>query len=616
MKKAILILCTIFIVGCSDDDATSTEPTSQDLTTESINVKTFEIVTITVNNLELTNSRYQGTFGNSEITLAKFDDKSLIFSVPEIEEGTHSLSFSLGSIEFNVTETQVSNTDELIQNVFDNFSTDIGDLDNNNPLIADEITNAQAYNAEVYSLYSSLTDEQKRQTAMFYDANKEIFKNFKNDVFSNLNASTTLSRTPQSNCPTNDFKSFYSCTAENLGNSAIALKNSSKEFLKILSLAGVSSYLAPASFGLSAVGTFLGLGTAAYIFITEVWPSFIQFSSSLKSFIGANWILTQATFSVVKDEFFSETESSLNITPDFRSIKSNDNEISQETSFFLTSLNELNSYWSQLTALFGDVIDYQETSENIEFDNNTDQVNITNISNSNVELETLNGQNVTFKTLSGDEDNFSFDITVNKEGFTQTKTVNATIQSNNSQVKWFEGTYTIGHWGDPTSQNYNCGEDYGNVGNFYILVGDLSIPDQIVVYYESIKSGLPNVYHQAYYQIQDINDPNDSSYNQFGVQWQEQIGNNIWRGFGLGGLEFSEDHLTIISPGDSGGIAKIEVPEGTGTSECNGNYLFIYDLQNINGSYVGDVPPASLNDSQIQIMNDVLNGVIDGHIEE
>jgi hypothetical protein len=440
MKKVLLILISVIVFGCSKDDTTPTEPIEQNLTVESNNVKTFEVVSVTVNNVELTNNTYQATFGNSEITLMKYDDNSLIFSVPEIEQGTYSLSLSLGTIELSVTETQVSNTDEIIQNVFENFSTDLVNLDNSDPFIANEITEAESYNTEVLALYNSLNDEQKRQTAMFYEANKEVFENFKNDIAVNLNGPTTLSRTPQSDCPTDEFKSFYSCTADNLGNSAIALKNSSKEFLQILALAGASAYLAPASFGLSAVGTFLGLGTAAYIYMTEVRPYFIQFKSSLKSFVGANWILTQATFSVVADEFSSESEASLNVTPDFRSINSNDTGISEETGFFITSLNTLNSYWNQLTTLFGSPINYQETSVNLDFVNNNDQITITNISNSNVELVSLNGQNVKFKSLSGNDESFSFDVEVTKEGFTETTTVNANVTS---PVFNYQGTWTL-----------------------------------------------------------------------------------------------------------------------------------------------------------------------------
>ncbi|EAP88121.1 hypothetical protein [Croceibacter atlanticus] len=442
MKKALLILMSIIVFGCSKDDNSPTEPIEQNLTVESNNVKTFEVVSVTVNNLELTDNTYQATFGNSEITLVKFDDNSLIFSIPEIEEGTYSLSLSLGTVELNVTETQVLNTDEIIQDVFDDFSADIGNLDNSDPFIASEITEAESYNTEVLALYNSLNDEQKRQTAMFYEANKEVFKN---EIASNLNGLTALSRTSQSDCPTVGFKSIYSCRAANLGSSAIALKNSSKEFLQILALAGASAYLAPASFGLSAVGTFLGLGTAAYIYMTEVRPSFIMFKSSLRSFIGANWILTQATFSVITDEFTSESQSSLNVMPDFRSISSNDNGISEETGFFITSLNTLNGFWNQLTALFGSPINFQETSENIDFDDNTDQITITNISNSNVELESLNGQNVKFKSLSGNDESFSFDVEFSKEGFIENRTISASvsIEEFNYQGDWLMHWYNI-----------------------------------------------------------------------------------------------------------------------------------------------------------------------------
>ena len=459
MKKALLILMSIIIFGCSKDDNSPTEPIEQNLTVESNNVKTFEVVSVAVNNLELTNNTYQATFGNSEITLVKFDDNTLIFSVPEIGQGTYTLSLSLGTIEFNVTETQVSNTDEIIQNVFDNFSTNIGNLDNSDPFIANEITEAESYNTEVLALYNSLNAEQKRQTAMFYEANKEVFKNFKNDIALNLNGPTTLSRIPQSECFSdyNLKKEFYSCTAENLGNSAIALKNSSKEFLQILALAGASAYLAPASFGLSAVGTFLGLGTAAYIFMTEVRPPFIQFYSSLKAFVFSNWILTQATFSVVADEFASESEASLNVTPDFRSMNSNDSGVSQETSFFINSLNTLNAYWNQLTALFGNTISYQDTSENVDFDDNTDQITITNISNSNVELVSVNGQNVIFKSLSGNDETFSYDVQISKEGFTEISSKTASITTEDIHPSWATGSWFRWHnQGFETNDGTGC----------------------------------------------------------------------------------------------------------------------------------------------------------------
>lgn len=493
MKNLLIYTLLLFtILGCTKDeeDTTSLEPIEQNLSVESNNVKTFEVVSVTVNNVELTNNTYQATFGNNEISLKKYDDNSLIFSVPEIEEGTYALSLSLGTIELNVTKTQVSNTDEIIQNLFDKFNNDIGNLDNSDPFIANEITIAESYNTDVLALYNSLNEEQKRQTAMFYEANKEVFENFKKDIASNLNGPTTLSKTPQSDCPTDDSKSFYSCTATNLGNSAIALKNSSKEFLQLLALAGAAAYLAPASFGLSAVGTFLALGTAAYIYMTEVRVTFIQFKSSLRSFIGANWILTQETFSVIADEFSSESEVSLNVTPNFRSMNSEDSGISEEIGYFINSLNTLNSYWSQLSALFGNTLSYQDTSENVDFDKNSDQITITNISNSNVELESQNGQDVTFKSLSGNDESFSFDIEITKEGFTESTTVNANVIVTDFEyqgvwvLNWInesdgsfsqDNRFTFDANGESTVSEVNYGNGWQNSSNTWSLSYDSNI---------------------------------------------------------------------------------------------------------------------------------------------
>ena len=514
MKPALLILISIIIFGCSKDNNSPTEPIEQNLIVENNDVQTFEIVSVEVNNLELANNTYQATFGNSEITLTKYDSNTLIFSVPEIEQGIYTLSLSLGAIEFNVTTTQVSNTDGIIQNVFNNFSTDLSNLDNSDPFIASEITDAESFNAEVLTLYNSLNDEQKRQTAMFYEANKEAFENFKNGIASNLNGPTTLTRTPQSDCPTDEYKSFYSCTATNLGNSAIALKNSSNEFLQILALAGASAYLAPASFGLSAVGTFLGLGTAAYIFMTEVRPSFVQFKSGLRSFIGANWILTQATFSVIVDEFASESEASLNVTPDFRTMTSNDSGISEETDYFINSLSALNDFWNQLTVLFGNTISYQTTSENIDFDDNNDQINIMNITNSNVELESLNGQNVTFKSLSGNNESFSYDIVVTKEGFTETTTVNANVtpgQIFNPEGDWLvtqnaNGSVSYARFTcDANGISNNLEQNIGNGWEISNYTYYLTYCNNQIVWSSSQINGAP-CNGLAYYDIVDIND--------------------------------------------------------------------------------------------------------------
>ena len=444
-------------------------------------VQTFELINVD-SSIYLEEQEYNAVINNLEIQLFRTDDYQLTFTVPELESGEYTLTSGLGKLVLNVAETQVSNTEEIIQNVFENFNTEIDNLDSSDPFIANEITEAESYNNEVLELYNSLSYEQKRQTAMFYEANKEVFENFKNDIITNLNGPTALSSIPQTDCPTHSSKSFYTCTAENLGNSAIALTKSSKEFLKLLVLAGASAYLAPASFGLSAFGTLLGLGTAAYIFMTEIRPYFIEFKSSLRAFIFANWILTQGTFLYVVDEFTSAVESGLNVIPNFRSMNSNDNGISEEIGFFVTALNDLNIYWNQLTALFGSPINYQDTSENVEFDNNTDQLNVSNISNNNVRLESLNGQNITFKSLSGNDESFNYDLEVIKEGFSRTQNLNAIVRKQIDSIPIYEQA-VLGSWTVTTleSQNNNNLVLYqGGTGKYIVNDDEYNISWEIV----------------------------------------------------------------------------------------------------------------------------------------
>src|SRR5690606_14136214 len=281
------------------------------------------------------------------------------------------------------------------------------------------------YKQEVISLFNSLTDDEKRQKVLFYDANKDIFKSFANSTFTNLDASTTMRM--QSECPRTEFKSFYGCTAENLGDAAIGLKNASKEFLKMLALAGISAYLAPASFGLSAFGTTLALGTAGYLLITEVRPAAIHFKHSLFPFLNANWIFSKALFQATTEVFQDQVSTSLNLTPKFRSLTSNDGNVNSGSGYFISAMTSLSEYWNKLTAIFGNFPTYKNTEEPTTL--TTNEISISNISNSNVQYLGNTGQSVKFKSLSGNEENFSYNIRLSKEGFVEEKTVTGKVIS-------------------------------------------------------------------------------------------------------------------------------------------------------------------------------------------
>jgi len=470
MKKVILLLTLLVLInGCNKDENINPTSEIQNVSVENATVKTFQMVTLNTENVTLKDS-YIGEFGGLSIEIKKSENNTLIFLVPEIENGTYSLVFDLGKIDFNVTQTVVANYEELVSEIFSSFDDNISNLDITIPLIVDEIPNATNFHNEVQDLFNSLTDDDKRLTALYIEANKGVFNDFSSNVNSFLNGSTTFSKVSQSDCPTTNFINFYSCTANNLATSSIELVKSSRKFFEMLALAGVSTFLSPASLGISLAGAGIAVATAVYILFDQMMPAFIQFKSSLIPFLRANWILTQATFETVADAFSSENEVSLNIDPQFRTISSTDNSISEETGFFISSFNSLQSYWNRLTALFGNNQNYQSTTEIIELEN--DEITITNISNSDVELISQNGQLVKFKNNTYDDLDFTFDVQVNKEGFTKSKTINATISA-------FEENDLSGTWWIDAAGCADCfwrGIEF-NVDNTITFTGSVGSTD-------------------------------------------------------------------------------------------------------------------------------------------
>jgi hypothetical protein len=415
-----VILGMTAINSCKKDNGPEPDP-DKSVTAEKTNVNTYEIINL-IAHVNLAD-RYDATFSSIPIELLKTSDSTLTFYVPDIDEGEASLKFDLATINFNVTKTAEVDANQLIADITQNFDTQTGLL---NPITQDEIAEVNSlsqYKQEVISLFNSLTEDEKRQAVLFYEANKEVFKSFASNSFANLDDSTIMNK--QSECPRTNFKSFYGCTAGNLGDAAIDLKNASKEFLTMLALAGVSAYLAPASFGLSASGTVLALGTAGYLLITEVRPAALHFKHSLFPFLNANWIFSKALFQATTEVFQDQTSTSLNLAPKFRSMTSNDGNVNSGSGYFINAMTTLSEYWNKLTAIFGNVPTYQNTEEPANLA--TNEISISNISNSNVQYLGNTGQSVKFKSLSGNEENFSYNISVSKEGFVEEKTVTGKV---------------------------------------------------------------------------------------------------------------------------------------------------------------------------------------------
>ncbi|KAA9332370.1 hypothetical protein F0P96_12925 [Hymenobacter busanensis] len=417
---AALFALLVLAGGCTKDPADPAQdaPDDKKLTAEKSNVGTYELV-----NLKATGpvaaARYTATFGSLPVELVKTGDSTLTFFVPEVSIGEQYLQFEKSKVRFVVAQTKDTDPAQLVTNLTTTLDAQLVALNPNTPAEVAEVNAIKQQKQDVLTLFNSLTPAQKRQTALFYEANKGVFKAFTNNVAATLDGPTVFRTQGQSNCPRTDFKAFYGCTADNLASAAGDLKNSSKKFLEMLLLGGAAAYLAPASFGLSAAAATLALGTAGYLLITEVRPAALQFKRALWPFLEANWIFGKGLYLYTVSEFNNNANTDLNLKPAFRPVAEGDGQVNAGTARFLGAMSALKGYWAKLTAVFGAVPSYNNSTAATTLA--ASNITVSGISNPNVQLVSQTGQQVKFKSLSGQPETFSYHLKVTKEGFVEEK---------------------------------------------------------------------------------------------------------------------------------------------------------------------------------------------------
>lgn len=417
--------------GCKKEKPEDNNPgttNNNGITAEKTNVKTFEIINLKVN--QTLSDKYNATFGSTAIELLKTSDSTLTFYVPDVTEGAYALKFELADINFNVTKTPEVNADQLVSVLFQNFDTKVSEL---NPVTNEEKSEVDSMNIfkqEILKVFNSLTEEQKRQTALFYEANKEVFKSFSDNVQNNFDAPTSLGK--QSDCPRTDYKTFYDCTSANLANSYSNFKSSSREFVRMIAMAGAMggvalkmSALGPVALGITAVGMSLPLSMAIYLGAVEVWPAWVKLRNDTYEYLKAPWIFREELFNSIQTEYGNDSYTDLNLDAGFRTLKSGDGDVTQNTGTFISALSSLNTYWEKLSSLFGKLPSFQSNQKNVTLTAN--EIKITNISNPYVKLFEQDGEKVKFKSTTGNEETFTYNIKVNKEGFVEEKTVDAKV---------------------------------------------------------------------------------------------------------------------------------------------------------------------------------------------
>ncbi len=429
MKHVKIIMLSLFSLllfyGCnSEDDSNDAVVKENVVATASKEVKTYQLISLSrIKEVSLSQA-YKADFGGEEIKITKNSDSTLVFSVPNVENGKHVLTFDLGSITFNVERTFVEDESGLIANVFASFDVE---LENVTTASSEEKEQARVFKDNVLSLFNSLSAEEKHQTTMYYESNKAVFHQFKENLYYNLNGSTTL-KARQTECSIYPSRAFYDCTSENLSESLGEMNEALKTQKDMLVAAGVSAILilnpATSLVGLAVSG--VSLAMAGYLFMLEVKPAWLKLKGDIGPFLEARFILLpEGLFLLIRDQFISDVSMDSNIDAELRSIDSDDENLSEEVGGFISSLNALRGYWDNVKKVFGDMPDYTEGVEAIDLE--TDEIIISGISNANVELISQSGEYIKFKSLSGTNEDFSYTITVNKNGFIESKTINASV---------------------------------------------------------------------------------------------------------------------------------------------------------------------------------------------
>ncbi|MDF2456654.1 MAG: hypothetical protein K0R51_2647 [Cytophagaceae bacterium] len=417
----VLLFATALFNSCSkkkDEVAPSSD--NSGVTPSQTSVSTYKIVTLT--SKETLASSYNGTFGNVPVTLTKTSDSTLAFIVPEVATGEQVLKFDLSTIRFTVSQTISADAEQTIAEIIQTFDSNIGALDPETPAEYGDIDSMTLAKMQITNYMNALSDDEKKQAVLFYEANKELFTPFISSV--QALPSGSIEFRSQSDCPRTNYKEYYLCHASIL--------------LGLTSELSTSFQAASSVFG-TETNAFVG---GMYLILTRVRPSIFKFRGMAGSFLEAKWILSDKLFQDIPFQFTDEEYKNLNLNAKFRTIDTyEDQYLSGTTSELFLSLAFLNLYWSQFKFL-GEFPAYKNLS--IPATLVTGDITISNITNPRVELWGQSGESVRFRSINGTEESFQYTIQIEKQGFSYSKVLSAQLRALDSLA--FYRNEIVGTW--------------------------------------------------------------------------------------------------------------------------------------------------------------------------
>ncbi len=623
MKKIkFLTLVVLILIGCSKDDSSS----SQEQNIEGGIITKYQVVTQELQNV--TEETYQAEINGTSIDVVKSGQNTISFlvddnfdlgeSVLEIPDLNTKINYT---VENTILQSSVDNTITSLTSIFDGFASSLESTNTEHVYVTNTINN-------FHEVIEQLSDADKEKIALVYQANQSYFNNLYQTDYTQ----------PLGRVMTSDYS--------NLTFPQLTINWAAATFA-----AGTSTFLAVAASAQPLLAIPLGLAAITLWSIShDIWK---------EGFSRAEVVYQSCEFGDFTSLFDTRINNSIELNSGVpMSFDFNINSRGVEASDENNSNSILVSFFNTLTD-FNKIIDKINGVINIV--NNVPFTNITlldnvalgnapeetfnanqdifsnfqfNLTHNNLELSTptLTNGNINFTVTILDETqvtdfveaNITYSYQDELNTFTGSIPVKVFLQNQTDLIgNWYVGTYTLDHWGDiSTNTLYNCGSQYGEIGEVYIFIGNTTQENQIIVYYKSIINSLPNIYKKPSYTTYDFNSPSSSFYHDFRPLWQENLGEDpnspgeyLYRDFSLDWLHLSEDESFITHSQYWDGSAIYRIPSGTGIEDCNGDYEYFYSINNVYLTLIGSNPPNNLSNAEIErfetlLTDDNINEII------
>ena len=471
LKRWMLLIAGLLAVslfhGCAEDEPEAAPRVDERFQLSKSEVAIFEIATLETEGVTLSGN-YAGSLAGEDVELLKTSDTTLTFVVPEVAEGEHFLEFGDSRVKIKVKALEIGDPEKMVTAISNRFDEA---LEAFIPLTEEEtaeIGETKQFKDEVMALFASLSVEDQRRAMLFYEANKAPFHEFINSVSTQLDGDATMRMASISDCPETDFLSFYGCTAENLDGTAQSLMKPVGQILWLGGLAGGLVWKAtPATLGLSMTGATLAMATAALIYKFEAKPAYMAYKRKANAFLAEPWILNdEPLFENLTTKFTDGGNTALGLNPVFRSLREEDH-VTTGTSRLIRTMQQLRDYWTKIGDFFGDLPAFKDQSTPATL--YSDELQIGNVSNPDVKYLGHEGQMVKFQSLSGEEEDFTYDIAVNKEGFSYSIEAQGTVLAFDS-IAYYKSILK-GNWvltfATSSEQNFYTFDNVNFTGQWY-----------------------------------------------------------------------------------------------------------------------------------------------------